>query len=376
MGLRKLATQLLLALTLVACGGSSASPASGREILVLGVMGTSDSENGTVVGMIRGVRQAVAEYNGNPDSRYEIELKEFNTQAAPGEAGAGESEVANTERLIGVIGPFFLPEVESMGPALESSGLPFIVPSVTSTAVPADGWRSFRRLVANHRREGAALAAYAADRVGGAIALVTEESAEGQPFAEGAKQTLDELQRAPVRADTVEPGDPPTNLSAALASAAPEAVLYGGGGASGKALLDGLRNAGYSGLVIASHQLRELNPAGLGGGVISDAVASDPAAPVAERFAGRYEDRFDAPATHFSLEAYEGALMLMEAIEEVQGNPRAITDFLQLNRRFRGDSKSYEFDDRGEPVNPPVWIYESTNSGWRLAGRSDLLAAE
>lgn len=68
--------------------------------------------------------------------------------------------------------------------------------------------------------------------------------------------------------------------------------------------------------------------------------------------------------------------MLLEAVEEVQGDPRDVTDFLKVNRRFRGDSKSYEFDDRGEPLNAPVWIYESTNGGWKLSGRSDRLAQQ
>ena len=66
--------------------------------------------------------------------------------------------------------------------------------------------------------------------------------------------------------------------------------------------------------------------------------------------------------------------MLLEAVEEVQPNPRAVTEFLQLNTKFRGDSKNYEFDDSGEPVNAPVWVYESTNGGWKLCGRSDRLA--
>ncbi|HEX2053113.1 MAG TPA: ABC transporter substrate-binding protein, partial [Actinomycetota bacterium] len=165
------------------------------------------------------------------------------------------------------------------------------------------------------------------------------------------------------------PNDPPVNLSAAIVKAGPEAVLYGGGGASGKALVDGLRKAGFKGLMVASHQIRDLNPAGLGGGVVSVSPGSDPAA--SQRFSARYEDRFDAKPPVFALEAYEGALMLLDAVEEVQGDPRMVGEFLRLNRRFRGDSKNYDFDDRGEVVNAPAWIYESTNGGWRLAGRSD-----
>jgi branched-chain amino acid transport system substrate-binding protein len=370
---RKLAA-LLLALILAACGGSEPAPEAGKEILVLGVMGTSDSKQAQVVGMIRGVQQAVAEYNDNPDSRYDIELKEFNTEPEPGEAGAGETEIANTERLIGVVGPFTLKDITGLAPALENSGLSYMVPSVTDVSVPAEGWSGFRRLAANDLQEGRVLAAHAAERVSGAIALVTEESGEGEPFAEGAKQALASIQRPPSRTETVEKGDPPITLSGALTKEAPEAVVYGGGGESAKALLDNLRKAGYKGLLVASHQIRELNPDGLGGGVISNSAGADPSDPNAAEFAGRFKDRFDAAPTSFALESYEGALMLLEAVDEVQGNPRDVTQFLRLNRKFRGDSRNYEFDDKGEPVNTPLWIYESTNGGWKFSGRSDRLA--
>jgi branched-chain amino acid transport system substrate-binding protein len=360
----------------VSCGGSESVSETGREILVLGVLGTSETESPQILGMIRGVEQAVDEYNNNPDSRYDIELKEFNTEPQPGEAGAGESAIANTERLIGVVGPFALPEIQALAPALESSGLPYMVPSVTAASIPAAEWRSFRRMVANDRQEGRALASYAAGRVSGAIALVTEDSAEGEPFAEGAKEALEAAGRPASRTDTVKPDDPPITLSGVLTKEAPEAIVYGGGGASGKSLLENLRKAEYKGILVASHQIRELNPDGLGGGLISSSAGAAPNGPAAAEFKERYEDSFDAAPTGFALESYEGALMLLEAVEEVQPNPRAVTEFLRLNRKFRGDSKYYEFDDRGEPVEPPVWVYESTNGGWKLSGRSDRLAEQ
>lgn len=320
------------------------------------------------------MEQAVAEHNDNPDFRYDIELKQFNTQPKPGEAGAGESVIANTERLVGVVGPFATGEVSALGPVFENAGLAYMVPSATGSEIPADGWRGFRRLVAGDRREGAVLATHATQRVTGAIVLITEDSAVGNAFAEGAKEALAAVQRPPSRTETVKPGDPPVTLSGQLAKEAPEAVVYGGGGESGKALLDNLRKAGYQGILVASHQIRELNPDGLGGGVVSDSAGADPSDPGVVRFTENYRKRFDATPTNFALESYEGALMLLEAVEEVQGNPRAITDFLRLNVKFRGDAQNYEFDGRGEPVNAPVWIYESTNGGWKLSGRSDRLA--
>jgi ABC-type branched-subunit amino acid transport system substrate-binding protein len=88
-----------------------------------------------------------------------------------------------------------------------------------------------------------------------------------------------------------------------------------------------------------------------------------------------YREKFDAFPVPFALEAYEGAFMLLEAIEEVDAKPREVTSFLQQNPGFLGDSKSYEFDPAGELPEAPVWIYESTDGFWKLAGRSDRVAA-
>ncbi len=66
---------------------------------------------------------------------------------------------------------------------------------------------------ANDRQEGKVLAAHAADRVSGAIALMTEDSPEGEPFAEGAKEALKPARRPASRTETVKPNDPPITLS-------------------------------------------------------------------------------------------------------------------------------------------------------------------
>lgn len=367
---------LFLAVVLAACAGPDQAAGTGRDILVLGVLGTSDSESASVAGMVAGVRLAVEEYNAHEDSRYSIQLREFSGETTPGEAGAGESEIVNTERLIGVVGPFGVEELRSLAPALDNVGLSYVVPSVTSAGLPEDGWRGYRRLVGDRRQQGRALAAYAAGRVEGSIAVVSEQSAPGENFGEGAKEALEVLERSASRSDTMESGSTPSTLAAALADSAPELVMYGGGGESGKALVEALRAAGYGGLVVASGEIRELNPSGLGTGVLAGSPGAAATDSGVLSFTSRYEAEFGSPPPMFALEAYEGALMVLEAAEEVQSNPRSITDFLRLNRMFRGDSKYYRFDERGEPVNPPVWVYESDEQGWALAGRAEGPAPE
>jgi ABC-type branched-subunit amino acid transport system substrate-binding protein len=118
-----------------------------------------------------------------------------------------------------------------------------------------------------------------------------------------------------------------------------------------------------------------MHPGGLGGGVASSSPAADPTESNARGFAAAYREKFDEAPMPFALEAYEGALMLLEAVEEVEAKPRDITEFFQQNRSFLGDSKRYEFDPTGELPEAPVWVYESGEGSWRLAGRSDRVTA-
>jgi len=363
-------------LLLAGCGSNEAAPAAGREILVLGVVGVADDTNPSLTGMIRGVELAVSQYNGHADSRYEIELKQLGIKAVPGEAGgATAGDITRTERLIGVIGPFNEQDLAELGPAFDGAGVPFLVPPLSATSIAEPGWRSFRRLIANDRQEGEVLAAYATGKVAGNIVIVAEDSGPGQSFAAGAKEVLEAEGRPPARTESVEAKQTYGNMAASLVEGAPDVILFGGGGETSTALLDALRKAGFKGLYVASHQTRDMHPQALGGGVISSSPSADSSDSSARSFVQDYREKFDSFPVPFALEAYEGAFMLLEAIEEVDAKPREVTRFLQQNPGFLGDSKSYEFDPAGELPEAPVWIYESTDGFWKLAGRSDRVAA-
>ncbi|MBW3590679.1 MAG: ABC transporter substrate-binding protein, partial [Actinobacteria bacterium] len=297
----------------------------------------------------------------------------FSPDSGPGEAGAGRGDIEQTARLIGVVGPFTAEAVNELGPGFSEAELPFVVPSVGTASAPPDEVTSFRRLIAHHAQEGAVLAAHAAGLVAGGIVLVTEDSDPGRAFSEGAEPTLAELDRTPERVERVQPEAGMDTLATALADAAPEVVLYGGAGSTGSTLVQSLMSKGYEGRIVTSHQVKLASPDGLGTGVISSSPFADPAAAAAPGFAEAFEEAYGSTPPRFALEAYEGAWMLLEAIEEVEADAEAVNAFLQSNRSFRGESKQYEFDGSGDLSSGLLWLYESDEGGWTLSGRSDSL---
>jgi ABC-type branched-subunit amino acid transport system substrate-binding protein len=370
MSRRRLAC-LLLFLLAAGCGGGQAPPRPGRDMLVMGSLGRIDAD-AQVIGLINGVDMAIREYNGNRDSRYDVELKRLNTKGTPEGADGAAQDLAKTERLVGVVGPFGEPEVEVSAPIFERAGIPFLVPTVSTESVPPPERKVFRRLIPSDRQEGRALAEHTAGRVTGGIGVFRQEGEKGASFEAGAKEAMEALKRPISRLEVIRSRNFGA-LANSVIQAPPDAIIYGGAGDVGKALADALRQAGYRGLLVASHELRETNPRGVGGGVLGSSLAADPADPSISTFSTEYRRRYRTAPVPFALESYEGAIMVLEAIEEVEGNAGAVAQFLRANRSFLGDSKRYEYDPSGELVNPPVWLYESTDGGWRLTGRSDRL---
>jgi branched-chain amino acid transport system substrate-binding protein len=366
---------LLFVLLAAGCGEEQPLPGAGRDILVLGSLAKLDGDAAQVLGMINAVEMAIREYNADQDSRYQLQLKRRNTKGTPEGTEAAAQDLARTERLVGVVAPVTEEEAEVAAPVFERAGIPFLVPTVSAASVPSADGRVFRRLIPNDRQEGQALAELIAAQVSGGIGVFHQEGDRGDSFEAGAKQAMEGLKRPVSRSEIIRSRQNFGALANSVIQAPPDAILYGGAGDLGKALFDALRQAGYRGLFIASHELREVHRPGVGPGVLGSSLAADPADAAISAFASEYRRRFGRAPLPFALEAYEGAVMILEAVEEVEGNSGAVAQFLRLNRSFLGDSKMYEYEPSGsgELVHPPVWLYESTEGGWRLTGRSDRL---
>ena len=364
---------LLLVLAAAACD-EPGRETGGREILIVGVAG--GAEQGVTKNVQTGVDMAVGEYNSHPDSTYQVRRQTFDTGGtAEGSAAAGQA-ILSTERLIGVIGPHSVEEVMAIGGGMSQNSIPMLIPTVSDVRLGQQGWRSFRRLVASDFGEGEALGLEATARGDRAkVALFHDGGPGTAAVLEGAKSALDG-QQVPIARFEEFGGESPdfAGLAGSMATDQPAVVIYAGPAARAGVFFAALRAGGFQGPFLASHDARGEGFREAAGeaaeGTITACVCADPGDRQLEAFAQRYRGRFGAGLPVFAVEAYEGAFMVLEAIQEVEARPRAITDFFGVATDFLGESKVYRYAENGELRAPPVWLYQARGDNWQAIGRS------
>src|SRR5918995_4296444 len=160
-----MAAAAISALVLSACGGDDDGGDTGgggdqAANVTIGFMGDLTGENsGIVIPPRNGAQMAIDEYNAtNPATK--IELKLYDSQAAPEQATALAQQAINTDKIVGLIGPAFSGESQQVGPILDEGKIPSVTASATGPGLAENGWKYWHRVVGNDLSQGGAVADY------------------------------------------------------------------------------------------------------------------------------------------------------------------------------------------------------------------------
>jgi ABC-type branched-subunit amino acid transport system substrate-binding protein len=376
---RKSGWLISLCLLLIAAGAGCGRQAPARpseDRVVLAAIGAFSGEGSDASrGIVRGVEIAIEEYNSNPANPFNAQLQTADTLRTTEGTSKAAQEILALPGLVGAVGPFRAEELAIAGPIFDAARLPFVVPSVTDNAV--GGWTAFRRLVPTEAQAGEAAGADAAARARrGTVALFYDPGPLSTTAAAGAKKAVEEAKANLTRYEVIDAKTDLTKLSGGLAGETPAVTIYFGPLNRASELAKALKAARYSGRLMVGKAARDKgfteSVAEGGDGVLGTSVSADPADSRLGSFVFAHEERFGRLPAPFAAEAYEGALMLLEALRDVRPPPRpeAITNFFAEARVFLGDTKTYEFSDKGELTSSPIWILELKGGRWRLLGRS------
>jgi branched-chain amino acid transport system substrate-binding protein len=354
-----------------ACGGEPAD--ADKPEVVIGVLGDFSADDPVLpLRVLRGVDLAIDDYNGDTASRFTARVASFDTLGNAEGAIAAAEAAAENELLVGVIGPLAIEEILAAGDVFHEAQLPFLIPNTTDVSIPNEGWQGFRRLVSNLAGEGQALADAAAtmgDR--GPVSLLAAGPGRPSILMESARTFLEDAGVEIQRADLL---DNIAEASKAVSKSA--AVIYFGPADVGGKFAKALGEAGFEGAFLASSEARQSAFAEQAGehaeGAITECVCASPDDPRLARFVEVFRSEFDVAPGEFAAESYEGALMILEAIEEVGTRAGRTVEFFASAREFRGETKTYRFNTVGDVGSAVVTLWSYEGGKWTFSGRSEL----
>jgi len=201
-------------------------------------------------------RFALSEYNAtNPAIKVELViaddqgLAEVAAVVAPG--------IASNKKIIGLIGPAFSGATQASLPAYKATGLPLISMSATRVSLtdrkaPVNGFPIFKRVVANDKFQGPALARYATKGIASpAVYLVDDKTAYGKGLADYTKPSVVKIATLAGSDSVPENTSDYTSVVAKVKASGANVVIYCGYAPDAAKFVKALRDGGYTGIFAA-----------------------------------------------------------------------------------------------------------------------------
>ena len=201
-------------------------------------------------------RFALSEYNAtNPAIKVELViaddqgLAEVAAVVAPG--------IASNKKIIGLIGPAFSGATQASLPAYKATGLPLISMSATRVSLtdrkaPVNGFPIFKRVVANDKFQGPALARYATKGIASpSVYLVDDKTAYGKGLADYTKPSVLKIATLAGSDSVPENTSDYTSVVAKVKASGANVVIYCGYAPDAAKFVKALRDGGYTGIFAA-----------------------------------------------------------------------------------------------------------------------------
>jgi branched-chain amino acid transport system substrate-binding protein len=199
---------------------------------------------------------ALSEYNAtNPAVKVELVLAD--DQGLAEVAAVVAPGIASNKKIIGLIGPAFSGATQASLPAYKAKGLPLISMSATRVSLtdrkaPVNGFPIFKRVVANDKFQGPALARYATKGIASpAVYLVDDKTAYGKGLADYTKPSVVKIATLAGSDSVPENTSDYTSVVAKVKASGANVVIYCGYAPDAAKFVKALRDGGYTGIFAA-----------------------------------------------------------------------------------------------------------------------------
>lgn len=328
-------TCVLLLTSLAGCGGQkdTGSDSSGSETIKIGYFGPltgGTAQAGQAA--LNGVQIAVNELNeaGGVLGK-QLEIVSYDDKSSPEEAVKAATKLVQVDKVNAIFGSLHSGNVQAAAPVIEDAKT-ICVAGGTSPTWLEQGYTYLFRSISNSTISAKQLAKYADSQNLRKIALFTSNSEYGTSGADAFQEACKDYDIEFVANETMTDGDRDfTGQFAKINAAGPDAVFVWCLGDDLGAVTKQLRQSGFDGPVLGSesYTLPEIleNAGDATNGVAFAAqyiVYSDPndaEDELMKNFLERYIEEFgSSPASDNAFRAYDGVMMIAEAMEAAQAD--------------------------------------------------------
>lgn len=284
------------------------------------------------------------------------------------------------KQAVGILGPLSSSMAVATQDIYHKAGLCQLSSEASSPSLTERGYKNFRRLVANDKYQGKALAQTAMHIVGARrIAILHDDSAWGRPIAEifnselasnGVDSTLFYGFREKEKALKFD------RLIQATIESKPDLVYFAVYWNKAHIIAHKLRYAGLQAVFLGSDALKpyaflevpSLDPQPPYHSLAGIDMRLKPSARMfLKSFAQKYPTMLAAP--QYAAEAYDCASLMITAIERAGVVDRAkVLNELQDIESFSGAIGHIEFDENGDLLNPEIGLYQCIDGQRRYLG--------
>jgi branched-chain amino acid transport system substrate-binding protein len=366
-----------LALSAAACGEGDGGSGGDGNTVTIGFMGDLTGEAaGIVKPPNNGAKLAVEEYNAtNP--KVKITIKDYDSQGKPEQATGLAQQAIRNDKIVGMIGPAFSGESQSVGPILEEGKIPSVTPSATQVTLGDKGWKYWHRALADDAVQGAGVADFIQRTVQAKKVFVIHDNQEySKGLADVVTNTL-KGKSVNVQNDVIDQrGTDYSSTVNKVRTFAPDAVFYGGYYAQAGRLLKQLREGNVDARFLSGDGA--LDPgllSGAGAANTKDTLIACPclidptgqANAASKKFSEAYKARFKADTAIYSAEGYDAARVFVEAVKAGNTTAEDINNFIKTVN-FTGVTKQMKFGANGEVSATDVYIYQAQGGKLPLLG--------
>jgi branched-chain amino acid transport system substrate-binding protein len=374
---RILALLAASAIVLAACGddktdsGSTNTTAGGAKTKVaIAFVGPLTGDNANLGINIRdGMKVAIQEQNAK-STKYEYEIKEFDTQGDPAQAPGQSAKYIPDESIIGIVGPTFSGETKAVLPELDKAGLVMISASATNVTLPdtVPNTKVFHRVIPDDGVQAQGVTDYVTKVLKPKkVALIHDNTEYGKGLWEGVVKLLTDANIDTSTTDAIDPKSQDYSAAVNKVKAGNvDLIFYGGYYNEAGRLKKQLTDAGVKAKFISGDG--SLDP----GFVVSSGAAGGEGAlltcpcrlatPELSGLGGPFAKAYNklikkAPGT-YSSEGYDSINILIKGIEAGNATRPKLLDYVENLTSFDGVSKTISFQANGNVKAGDVFIYE------------------